>query len=139
MIPDSVTDIGAGAFADCGALTDAWLGTGIENVGTDAFAGCTNLATVWVPVELQDTGLLDGAGLPEGCEIHYYGTQTVTFAANGGECGTATKDYEIGEDYRELPEARREGHTFEGWWATNAAGAAVEVTTNSVVDRKSVV
>ena len=135
-LPDTTERIGDDVFAGCKALTNVWLGTGIESVGLFAFHLSTNLAAVWVPVEKAGTDLLEEARVPAGCEIHYYGTQTVTFDPNGGACGTATKDYEIGAPYGELPEARREGHSFQGWWATNAAGA-VEVTTNSVVTEEA--
>ena len=112
-----VTAVGAGAFANCGAITNAWLGTHIERVGTNAFAGCTNLATVWAPVEKKGTGLLDAAGVPEGCAIRYYGTQTVTFDPAGGTCAVARAGYEIGQPYGWLPEATWPQHTFDGWWA----------------------
>jgi uncharacterized repeat protein (TIGR02543 family) len=133
-IPDSVADIGDHAFIASDSLTNVWLGTGIESVGENAFAACGRLAAVWVPVEQEGTGLLDAAGLPAGCEIHYYGTQTVTFDPNGGTCETATNGYAIGEAYGALPEAGRDGHDFAGWW-DDAAG--VEVTTNSIVTEKA--
>jgi formylglycine-generating enzyme required for sulfatase activity len=129
-IPDSVTDIGISAFNRCTALATVWLGKGIKGVGNSAFYGCTNLATVWVPVEKKGTGLLDNAWVRSGCEIRYYGTQTVTFDAGEGTCGTATKGYEIGKSYGELPEATREGWRFVGWFDADGTrvGAASTVT-----------
>ena len=129
-IPDSVKIIWGGAFHDCGVLTNAWLGTGIGVVGSDAFDGCPALATLWVPIEQKGTGLLDGADVPEGCAIRYYGTQVVTFDAGAGTCPVATNGYEIGKGYGELPEATREGSRFAGWFDADGTrvGAASTVT-----------
>ena len=129
-IPDSVADIGKRAFDQAGFLTNVWLGTGIESVGENAFATCPYLATVWAPVEQEGTGLLDAAGLPAGCEIHYYGTQVVKFDANGGTCDVKTNGYTIGEAYGWLPEAEREGYDLTGWW-DEAEG--VQLATNDTV------
>ena len=125
-----VVGIGAGAFEGCGGLTGLRISDGVGSVGAGAFDGCTNLATVWVPVEQAGTGLLDAAGLPEGCEIRYYGTQGVTFAAGAGTCPTATNAYAVGEPYGWLPVAEWDSlHEFEGWRAANGG----VVTTNSIV------
>ena len=112
-----VVGIGAGAFEGCGGLTGLRISDGVGSVGAGAFAGCTNLATVWVPVAQAGTGLLDTAGLPEGCEIRYYGTQVVTFDPAGGACATLTNAYVVGEPYGWLPEAKWVLHEFDGWWA----------------------
>ena len=124
-IPDSVASIGDEAFAGCTGLTNAVLGAGIESVGANAFAGCDALESVWVPIGQQGTGLLDAAGLPDGCEVRYYGTQTVTFEPNGGTCGTRTNVYTIGAEYGALPTPEREGYDFGGWW-DEVAGEEVE-------------
>ncbi len=132
-LPDTTERIGEDVFAGCKALTNVWLGTGIESVGVFAFHLSTNLAAVWVPVEKAGTDLLAEARVPAGCEIHYYGTQVVTFDPNGGECGTATNGYTVGEAYGALPEARREGFAFDGWW-DEAAGEEVAAT-NTVTEK----
>ena len=129
-IPDGVTSIGELAFYDNRSLTNVWLGTGIEYVGKDAFLNCDALATIWIPVEQQGTELLTDAGLRNGCERRYYGTQVVKFDANGGTCDTPTNEYTIGEAYGWLPVTGREGYDFTGWW-DEAEG--VLLTTNAIV------
>ncbi len=48
-IPDSVTSIGAMAFADCDTLTNAWIGSGVTNIGNAAFEYCFGLTSVTIP------------------------------------------------------------------------------------------
>ena len=126
-IPDGVADIGEEAFAGCTALTNVWIGTGIETVGTNAFAGCDALETLWLPAAQQGTGLLDAAGLPGTCEIHWYGTQVVTFDPNGGSCAVTTNAcaFGPGKTYGDLPEAEWAGRDFLGWF--DAADGGTEV------------
>jgi hypothetical protein len=130
VMGDGVQDIGEEAFKGCTGLTNVWLGAGIESVGANAFAGCGALETVWAPIEQQGTGLLDAAGLPEGCTVRYYGTQVVTFDANGGTCATTNGEFAIGAEYGALPAPVREGHDFGGWWDE---GVGEVVTAGSVV------
>ncbi|MBP5788509.1 MAG: leucine-rich repeat protein, partial [Kiritimatiellae bacterium] len=128
-LPNATETLGEEAFSHCANLTNIWLGTGIQSVG-QGFAP-RYLETLWVPVTRQGTELLDNAGVPAGCEIRYYGVQTVTF--NGGE-GTPTAgslDYAIGETYEALPGATRALWTFTGW---QAAGGAAVTETNIVTE-----
>jgi uncharacterized repeat protein (TIGR02543 family) len=136
-IPDGVKDIGEEAFAGCTALTNVWIGTGIETVGTNAFAGCDALETLWLPAAQQGTGLLDAAGLPDTCEVHWYGTQVVTFDANGGTCATATKEAEFGPGamYGALPVPVRADWAFLGWF--DDADGGTEVTAESAVTEET--
>ena len=48
-IPDSVTDIGYGAFKDCTGLTKVTIGKGLTSIGEWMFAFCSNLQCVEVP------------------------------------------------------------------------------------------
>ena len=45
-IPDSVTRIGAGAFAGCKGLTSVTIGSGVEEIGVGAFKNCKKLKSV---------------------------------------------------------------------------------------------
>ena len=59
-------------------------------------------------------------------QIVWKPTQTVTFDANGGSCGTKTAYYQPGATYGSLPVATREGHVFVGWFTAASGGAQVK-------------
>lgn len=62
-VPDSVTRIGAGAFAFCTSLEQMDLAdTNITEIGGGAFAGCSALTELTLPdgVTLVDAALMDG-------------------------------------------------------------------------------
>ena len=65
------------------------------------------------------------------------GKQVVTFDANGGECGEASRQVTKGEPVGELPAATREGYDFAGWF-TSAEGGD-EVTAATVVEADTTV
>ena len=46
LIPDSVTNIGDGAFFDCESLTNVTLGSSVTNIGDWTFAFCPSLMSV---------------------------------------------------------------------------------------------
>jgi len=46
LIPDTVTNIGDGAFFDCESLTNVTLGSSVTNIGDWTFAFCTSLTSV---------------------------------------------------------------------------------------------
>lgn len=52
----------------------------------------------------------------------------VSFNGNGAGATTTadSKEYVVGETYEGLPEATREGYTFDGWYTEAAAGTKVE-------------
>jgi len=54
-IPDSVTDIGANAFAWCTGLKSATLGNGLMSIGVGAFSGC-GLSTITIPSGVASIG-----------------------------------------------------------------------------------
>lgn len=58
------------------------------------------------------------------------GTYTVTFDANGGECGTDSKSVTYNSTYGTLPTPTREGYKFEGWYTSADAGTKVTSTTS---------
>ena len=45
-IPDSVTNIGGGAFSGCTGLTEIDIPDSVTNIGGDAFYGCSNLTNI---------------------------------------------------------------------------------------------
>ena len=46
VIPDSVTKLGSGVFVNCKALESVTLGSGLTDVGSDLFAGCDALKEI---------------------------------------------------------------------------------------------
>uniref|UniRef100_UPI00106B3D63 leucine-rich repeat domain-containing protein n=1 Tax=Flavobacterium psychrophilum TaxID=96345 RepID=UPI00106B3D63 len=45
-IPNSVTTIGDGSFAECSGLTSVTIPNSVTTIGDEAFAGCSSLRTV---------------------------------------------------------------------------------------------
>jgi len=48
-IPDSVTNIGKGAFSYCSNLTDATLSNNLTRIRERTFSGCTGLTSITIP------------------------------------------------------------------------------------------
>ena len=48
-IPNSVNEIGYGAFYNCSALTEINIPNSVKSIGEGAFAGCTNLVNAKLP------------------------------------------------------------------------------------------
>lgn len=55
-IPDSVTNIGSGAFFDCSGLTSVIIPDSVTSIGVDAFNNCTGLTSVTVPDSVTSLG-----------------------------------------------------------------------------------
>lgn len=49
----------------------------------------------------------------------------VTFDGNGGSCTLENKSVSLDEKYGVLPEARRSGYTFAGWYTSKDSGSRV--------------
>jgi hypothetical protein len=58
-IPNSVTNIGDGAFYNCSSLTNVMIGTNVANIGDWAFGYCYILTNITVPNSVTSIG--DGA------------------------------------------------------------------------------
>ena len=48
-VPEGVTEIGDGAFADCGGLTSVTFREGLQTIGARGFFRCTHLRWVMLP------------------------------------------------------------------------------------------
>lgn len=54
VIPDSVTEIGEGAFSECDSLETITLGPNIDKIHTEVFSSCSALKTIFVPAKKTD-------------------------------------------------------------------------------------
>ena len=70
-IPDSVTSIREGAFANCGNLTSVTLGKGMTSTGYSTFYGCSALTSIVIPdsVTSIDGGAFENCGSLVSIEI----------------------------------------------------------------------
>ena len=59
---------------------------------------------------------------------------TVTWDANGGVCATASSSVQENTAVGELPEASREGYTFDGWFNATEGGEQISAETIIVSD-----
>lgn len=65
-IPACVSEIGAGAFANCAQLRSVSLPEGLKRIGNRAFAGCKSLTSVTIPgsvSRIEDYAFYDCEGL----------------------------------------------------------------------------
>lgn len=56
VIPDSVTEIGGGAFSNCCALTSIEIPTSVTEIGDCAFCGCIGLTSIVIPESVTEIG-----------------------------------------------------------------------------------
>ncbi len=64
-IPNSVTELGELAFAECGNLTKVTIGNGLSAISAGAFSKCENLEYVYIPGTVQTIKLLSFAWCPK--------------------------------------------------------------------------
>lgn len=57
-IPNTVTNIGVGAFATCSALTNVTFPNGLASIGHDAFSFCDSLTSATIPGSVTSIGLV---------------------------------------------------------------------------------
>ena len=55
-IPNSVTSIGGGAFANCTSLTSVTIPNSVTSIGNFAFSGCTSLTSLTIPNSVTSIG-----------------------------------------------------------------------------------
>ncbi len=79
-VPGSVTEIGAGAFADCTGLTSITVPDSVTSIGDYAFSHCTGLTNITIPASV--TEISDGifAGCDDIVIFGYSGSYAETYA-----------------------------------------------------------
>ena len=55
-IPDSVTEIGWGAFYGCSSLTSVTIPDSVTSIGRSAFSGCKSLTSITIPDSVTEIG-----------------------------------------------------------------------------------
>ena len=55
-IPNSVTNIGEGAFEDCFSLANVTIGSGVTTIGDSAFEYCSSLTSITIPNSVASIG-----------------------------------------------------------------------------------
>lgn len=55
-IPDSVTEIGYGAFFGCDYLTSIYIGKNVTKLGSDLFFNCSSLQKLTIPSSVTSIG-----------------------------------------------------------------------------------
>ncbi len=146
-LAEGVYGIEALAFRNCTGLTHMIIPASVSGIGGWAFGGCTGLTGLYFrgtpPGTISDIWVDDsGAATPPSC---YYladaagwgagfsgcpaavWTTTAVFDGRGGTASFATRTYNVGAAYGELPVAERPGYIFAGWW-TKPNGLRERVT-----------
>lgn len=55
-LPDSIVNIGNGAFSGCDELTEINIPDGVTTIGSDAFSGCYKLPALTLPESVTEIG-----------------------------------------------------------------------------------
>ena len=146
-IPDSVTSIGGWAFEACESLTSVTIPDSVTSLGFAAFYECDSLVKIFFkgcapsldssvfydsPATIYYVSGTPGWGTTYGGRTTAVWTSAATFDGNGGTPSFASKTYNVGNAYGELPTATRSGYTFNGWY-TGAGGTGSQVTTTTLV------
>ncbi len=104
-IPNTVTEIGHGAFYNCTGLSTLILPESLEKIGEDAFYGCTGLKSLYIPSKVNS--------ITASCFVGCLNLQTLEIDPNNriydsrDNCNaiikTATNELVYGNSYTTIP------------------------------------
>ncbi len=73
-IPDTVSDIGYGAFYGCNEITSVNVAEGVNSIGSYAFYGCSNMTGITIPTSVTTIGA-NALRMDAVLNINYLGTK----------------------------------------------------------------
>ena len=154
VIEAGVTNIGMMAFAMCSALESLEIPDTVTAIGSQAFMMSMNFASVTIPSSVMEIGQdaflytalstvnvdygdgervkahLAASGL-DVSGLTFVEPYKLTFDPDGGEFAEGVETNRFlyaGEEFGDLPEATRIGHTFAGWFTAATNGYEVAAT-----------
>ena len=75
IIPDSVTNIGYGAFMDCASLTSMTIPNSVTSIGNEAFFDCSNLTSITIPNSVTNIGTWAFYNCTSLNDVYYTGSE----------------------------------------------------------------
>ena len=131
---EGLESIGKEAFfqALTSGCTEAELPTTVTALDSATFKGNKKTITLYSKVADQASGSGDYSEVSptgDGHQIVYL--PKVTFDANGGTCGTSEIRLNPDRKLNWLPEATRDGYTFDGWYTEAQEGDPVKTGADS--------
>ena len=89
-IPDSVTEIGGGAFRGCWSLTSVTILDSVNSIGESAFSNCSSLTSVTIPYSVTEIGYSAFAFCSSLTRATITGSVTTIGDDAFGECSSLT-------------------------------------------------
>lgn len=93
ILPDSLEEIGSGAFEDCSNLRGIFIPEGVKSIGSGAFEDCENLEAIYIPTSVAAIGRNTFRGCSDLKYIMYDGTYEEWYALYSGYVSGETKVY----------------------------------------------
>ncbi len=145
VIPNSVTNIGDGAFSGCTGLTSLTFEGDAPSVGQGCFYGVNSCTAHVKGCYKSWIGFIPGISNWNGLWIDYvegYEPWYVGFHANGGKLADEAEgenvihgfEMRFGNPWDELPMPTRTGYMFAGWFTAATGGTQVNESSTLTAD-----